>query len=54
MVLFMNRLDFSCFADVFCKDFLKPEKSMVFYENPPIEGDCASAQHGAIGSSLLL
>jgi hypothetical protein len=28
--VFMNRLEFSCFVDFFCKDF-KPEKSMVFF-----------------------
>jgi hypothetical protein len=35
-MLYMNRLEFSCFAD-FLQGFLKPGKNMVFY--PPVEGN---------------
>jgi hypothetical protein len=36
-MLFTNRLEFSCFADYFvCTVLLKPQKSMVFFKNPPV------------------
>ncbi len=35
-MLFMHRLEFSCFAD-FLYAFLKPELSVVFFKIPPVE-----------------
>ncbi len=39
----MNRLKFSSFADIFVFS-LKPEKSMVFFKNPPLEGTVNSME----------
>ncbi len=35
-MLFTNRLEFSCFAD-FLYVFIKADKSLVFFKNPPVE-----------------
>ncbi len=43
-MLFINRLEFSYFADFFVQ-ILKPEKSMyVFFLNPPLEGTVNSME----------
>jgi hypothetical protein len=41
-MLFMNRIELSCFAD-FSKGFLKPEKSMGFFKMP-VEGTVNSME----------
>ncbi len=38
-MLFMNRLEFSCFVDFFvCSFITRVEYGMVFFKNPPVEG----------------
>ncbi len=53
-MLFMKRLEYSCFVHFFVRIFFKPEKSLGFLWNPPVEGTVNSIDEKTLMSFVNL